>query len=159
MITHTHILTSAHHSQNNCSKEVLWQIRKILPNIVFPQLGKRVAHVGKPKNHQFSPKGGSRQTYRSSLRRNAYWIPFCFVFCFVSLSWSAFDGGYTDWSEPSECSVTCGGGTQTLTRTCTTNPPPSICGKNCSGLGPAEMTKECHTQGCRKIYIALRNIG
>ncbi|KAL9951960.1 hypothetical protein ACROYT_G044721 [Oculina patagonica] len=56
------------------------------------------------------------------------------------------DGGYTDWSE-SECSVTCGGGTQTLTRTCT-NPPPSNGGKDCSELGPAEKTQECNTQPC-----------
>ncbi|XP_078354720.1 uncharacterized protein LOC144639299 isoform X1 [Oculina patagonica] len=56
------------------------------------------------------------------------------------------DGGYTDWSA-SGCSVTCGGGTKTLTRTCT-NPPPSNGGKDCSELGPAEKTKECNTQEC-----------
>ncbi|XP_078354722.1 uncharacterized protein LOC144639299 isoform X2 [Oculina patagonica] len=56
------------------------------------------------------------------------------------------DGGYTDWSA-SECSVTCGGGTQKLTRTCT-NPPPSNGGKDCSELGPDEKTGECNTQAC-----------
>ncbi|XP_022787051.1 coadhesin-like [Stylophora pistillata] len=58
----------------------------------------------------------------------------------------ALDGGYTEWSE-SECSVTCGGGVKTLTRTCT-NPPPSNGGKDCSKLGPATMTLSCHEQEC-----------
>ncbi|KAL9951951.1 hypothetical protein ACROYT_G044709 [Oculina patagonica] len=57
------------------------------------------------------------------------------------------DGGYTDWSGPSQCSVTCGGGTQTLTRTCT-NPPPSNGGNDCGELGPAKKTVECNTQAC-----------
>jgi len=56
------------------------------------------------------------------------------------------DGGYTDWSI-SECSVTCGGGIQTLTRTCT-NPPPSNGGKDCSGLGLTEKTISCNEQEC-----------
>ena len=60
---------------------------------------------------------------------------------------SAVDGGYTDWSA-SECSVTCGGGTKTLTRTCT-NPPPSKGGKKCKG--PAKKTQECKTNKCRKL--------
>ena len=63
----------------------------------------------------------------------------------------AIDGGYTDWSA-SECSVTCGGGTQTLTRTCT-NPPPSNGGKNCSGLGPASITKDCNMNTCRTFLF------
>ncbi|CAH3021140.1 unnamed protein product, partial [Porites evermanni] len=57
----------------------------------------------------------------------------------------AIDGGYTDWSA-SDCSVTCGGGTQTLTRTCT-NPPPSNGGKNCSGLGPAQKARQFNELG------------
>ena len=62
--------------------------------------------------------------------------------------YTAVDGGYTDWSE-SKCSVTCGGGVRTLTRTCT-NPPPSNGGKDCSELGPAEKTVPCNEQKCRK---------
>ena len=56
-------------------------------------------------------------------------------------------GGYTDWSE-SKCSVTCGGGVKTLTRTCT-NPPPSNGGKDCSELGPAEKTVPCSEKKSR----------
>ncbi|XP_078352821.1 coadhesin-like [Oculina patagonica] len=69
----------------------------------------------------------------------------------------ATDGGYTDWSA-SECSVTCGGGTQTLTRTCT-NPPPSNGGKNCSELGPDKKTQECGTQPCPPPCTAGLDIG
>nr|XP_058959478.1 coadhesin-like [Pocillopora verrucosa] len=58
----------------------------------------------------------------------------------------AIDGKYTEWQE-SECTVTCGGGIKTFTRTCT-NPPPSNGGKNCSELGPSEKTESCSTQEC-----------
>ena len=61
----------------------------------------------------------------------------------------AIDGNYTEWKE-SECSVTCGGGVMTLTRTCT-NPPPSNGGKDCSELGPAGKTLACNEQECRKL--------
>lgn len=73
----------------------------------------------------------------------------------VFLIFLAIDGGYTDWSA-SKCSVTCGGGTQILTRTCT-NPPPSNGGKNCSGLGPAKKTQGCSTQECREFILLFKN--
>ena len=60
----------------------------------------------------------------------------------------AIDGKYTEWKE-SECSVTCGGGVMTKTRTCT-NPAPQHGGKDCSELGPAKMTLSCNEQPCRK---------
>ena len=47
--------------------------------------------------------------------------------------------------------MTCGGGAQTFTRTCT-SPPPSNGGKDCSELGPAEKTEECNTEACRKCF-------
>ena len=68
----------------------------------------------------------------------------------------AIDGGYTKWSA-SKCSRTCGGGTQTLTRTCT-NPPPSKGGKDCSELGPAKKTQKCNTNKCRKFQTNYREI-
>ena len=63
----------------------------------------------------------------------------------------AVDGGYTDWSE-SKCSVTCGGGVKTLTRSCT-NPPASNGGKDCSQLGPAKKTVPCNEQKCCKFFL------
>ncbi|XP_013411296.1 uncharacterized protein LOC106174328 isoform X10 [Lingula anatina] len=57
------------------------------------------------------------------------------------------DGGYSQWSSWSTCTVTCEGGTQERTRSCT-NPAPANNGSDCSGLGPATETQQCNTQGC-----------
>ena len=54
------------------------------------------------------------------------------------------NGGWTDWT-CDMCSATCGGGTQTCTRSCT-NPPPSCGGSSCSG--PASKVQDCNTQPC-----------
>ena len=45
--------------------------------------------------------------------------------------------------------MTCGGGVQIRTRTCT-NPPPSGGGETCieQDLGPASETQECNTDEC-----------
>ncbi|XP_020625947.1 SCO-spondin-like isoform X2 [Orbicella faveolata] len=56
------------------------------------------------------------------------------VFCPV-------DGGWTTWGNWSTCTVTCGGGTQTRSRSCT-NPPMAHGGKTCLGL--KEMTQDCN---------------
>ena len=63
----------------------------------------------------------------------------------------AVDGGYTNWSEWEACSVTCGGGSQKRSRTCT-NPSPSGGGQTClqQNLGPAEETQACNAKDCRK---------
>ena len=65
------------------------------------------------------------------------------------ISFLAVNGNYTDWTI-SECSVMCGGGVKTFTRTCT-NPSPSNGGKNCSDLGPAKKTETCDEHKCRKL--------
>lgn len=54
-------------------------------------------------------------------------------------------GGFSAWSEYSSCSVTCGKGTWTRTRSCT-NPAPSNGGKQCEG--PASETTECDKGAC-----------
>ncbi|XP_010767368.1 SCO-spondin, partial [Notothenia coriiceps] len=55
------------------------------------------------------------------------------------------DGGWTPWSVWSDCSVTCGRGTQVHTRACI-NPPPRNNGSHCSG--PERETQDCHTPPC-----------
>lgn len=62
----------------------------------------------------------------------------------------AIDGNYTEWSEWSECSLTCGGGLQTRARQCT-NPPPQYRGRDCEGLGPANETQSCNVDKCREF--------
>nr|KAG5685999.1 hypothetical protein BaRGS_028332 [Batillaria attramentaria] len=55
------------------------------------------------------------------------------------------DGGWSCWTDWGPCSVTCGKGTRTRTRTCD-NPPPSSGGADC--VGSATETSPCHLQSC-----------
>ena len=59
---------------------------------------------------------------------------------------STVDGGWSDFGDWSECSVTCGSGVQERSRTCT-NPPPAYGGAGCSGN--AKETKECEAGECK----------
>ena len=55
-------------------------------------------------------------------------------------------GGYTEWTEWQECSVTCSSGIRRRSRNCT-NP-----GGN---LGPAEETQECNLPDCGMLLGLL----
>ena len=55
------------------------------------------------------------------------------------------NGNWTVWSAWNTCSVECGGGTQTRTRTCT-NPAPYCAGANCTG--DDSESRVCNTQPC-----------
>lgn len=55
------------------------------------------------------------------------------------------DGGFSRWGFWSDCSLTCGDGVQTRTRTCT-NPPPQGYGEDCDG--PLEETRPCNDKPC-----------
>ena len=57
------------------------------------------------------------------------------------------NGGYSDFGAWSECSASCGEGTQTRSRTCT-NPAPSNGGADCSGLGNADESQSCNLVEC-----------
>ncbi|XP_078367511.1 coadhesin-like isoform X2 [Oculina patagonica] len=57
------------------------------------------------------------------------------------------DGGYSEWEEWSDCSLSCGGGKRSRHRQCT-NPVPQHGGKDCKELGPATETEDCNTNGC-----------
>lgn len=56
-------------------------------------------------------------------------------------------GNYSEWSDFSSCTLTCGGGKQYRTRTCN-NPSPQYGGINCSGLGPKREEVDCNTNPC-----------
>ena len=53
------------------------------------------------------------------------------------------DGVWSDWGEPSACSVTCGEGIISYTRECT---PPQNGGAEC--VGDATKTEKCPIIGC-----------
>jgi hypothetical protein len=55
------------------------------------------------------------------------------------------DGGWTEWTEFSECSTTCDNGTQTRSRNCT-NPAPQYGGRDCEG--PHREIKMCFLRHC-----------
>ncbi|XP_068700145.1 uncharacterized protein [Montipora foliosa] len=59
------------------------------------------------------------------------------------------DGGYTRWSDWSECDVTCGGGLMQRYRSCS-NPSPANGGRDCAamGLGSAIESKACNLISC-----------
>ena len=57
------------------------------------------------------------------------------------------NGNYSEWSEWTPCTVTCGGGENMRSRTCT-NPAPAFGGKDCNALGPSIETGRCKVDAC-----------
>merc|ERR1711881_517301 len=57
------------------------------------------------------------------------------------------NGGYSTWSDWSECDTDCGGGSQSRSRTCT-NPEPANGGADCAGIGDASEQQACNEQAC-----------
>ncbi len=55
------------------------------------------------------------------------------------------DANWSEWSKFSPCTLSCGGGTHTRTRTCT-NPPPKFDGQDC--VGESEDVQQCNTLPC-----------
>lgn len=66
------------------------------------------------------------------------------------------NGGWSAWSSWGSCSASCGGGTQSRTRTCT-NPVPNACGASC--VGSNTQSQACNTQYCYTDYtISISNV-
>ena len=55
------------------------------------------------------------------------------------------DGNWSDWKDWGECPVSCGGGVQNRSRTCT-NPPPAFGGESCPG--ESDETRACNEDPC-----------
>ena len=64
-----------------------------------------------------------------------------------SLRHCPVDGNYSQWTQFTSCSLSCGGGKTYRSRTCT-NPKPEYGGLNCSDLGPNQEVKDCNSQPC-----------
>lgn len=58
---------------------------------------------------------------------------------------NAVDGNWATWGSYGACTVTCGGGSQTRTRTCS-DPAPQHGGTTCSGSSSSHQT--CNTHNC-----------
>ncbi len=58
---------------------------------------------------------------------------------------TVINGGWSAWSAYSACNASCGGGTQTRTRTCT-NPAPTGSGADC--FGSSSESVACNTTAC-----------
>jgi hypothetical protein len=65
--------------------------------------------------------------------------------CFAFSHHMSIDGGWTEWGTWSSCSLTCGGGVRSQSRTCT-NPRPSVSGSNCDGKDM--KVTPCNTGSC-----------
>lgn len=67
---------------------------------------------------------------------------------FLLFSWTALvlvDGGFSEWDDWTECSVSCGGGGQTRTRRCD-NPAPQFGGLDC--VGDMTECQACNIKPC-----------
>ena len=64
------------------------------------------------------------------------------------------DGGLSDWTAWSTCSLSCGGGVMKRTRGCT-NPAPEHGGANC--VGDLAEEDDCNTHHCPSKYTLLIN--
>jgi len=62
------------------------------------------------------------------------------------------DGGWSIWSQWTNCSAECGNGTQTRMRTCT-NPTPKFSGSPCQGQN--EQSQLCKKKACPGMQYAL----
>ena len=60
------------------------------------------------------------------------------------------DGDWDDWTNWASCSVTCGGGSQNRSRTCT-NPVPQYGGADCVGF--AGENQDCNTHNCPSMLV------
>ena len=63
------------------------------------------------------------------------------------LAVKALQGNYTEWSDWSDCSTTCGNGEKYRTRNCT-NPPPAFGGMDCSFIGMDRDVQTCQQRAC-----------
>ncbi|XP_028399068.1 mucin-like protein [Dendronephthya gigantea] len=103
-------------------------------NTTYPELNNA-------KNYCRNPKNSGKRPWCFTTDRNKRWeycdIPKCIP----------VDGGYSNWTIKSACSVTCGEGLQTWTRVCK-NPEPKFGGRDCSHFGERDEYRPCFVKPC-----------
>lgn len=62
------------------------------------------------------------------------------------------DGNWSEWKDWGDCPVTCDGGVQNRSRTCT-NPPPSFGGESCPG--ESDESRACNEDPCPSKMFAF----
>ena len=67
--------------------------------------------------------------------------------------WLTVDGGLTDWSIWSTCTLSCGIGTQSRSRSCI-NPEPQYGGQDCEGA--LSESQDCNISPCPSMYIQIK---
>ena len=72
-------------------------------------------------------------------------IIICCILYYIWITFIQKDGSFSDWSSPSRCSKSCGGGIQTKTRKYI---PPQYGGKDLSDKDKLTETIECNTTPC-----------
>jgi len=70
----------------------------------------------------------------------------------MSTFYHEVDGRWSTWTSFGACSVTCGGGLRTKTRSCSYDPVAPV-GRNCTG--PALFSEECNANECPGKIIWL----
>jgi hypothetical protein len=79
------------------------------------------------------------------------------IVCFFSTLTKAYcivgNGGWSNWTTNSTCSVTCGEGITLDTRSCT-NPPPNDIGTSC--VGESHYEEVCKKKNCACEFIRKR---
>lgn len=102
----------------------------------------------------------SRKPCENFAHANKSWLQVSITSCAFSffadskwIHWASscetVDGNWASWTSYGSCSVTCGGGTQTRSRTCT-NPAPQYLGQNCAGM--SSESQQCNTHNCPSMY-------
>ena len=71
----------------------------------------------------------------------------CCSFSQTMLSPIPVSGGYSEWSDWTNCTAECGGGEQVRSRACT-NPVPEFGGNDCTLIGESLEKRECNKVPC-----------
>lgn len=138
--------------QNSCNAvlHVAKEYRHV-PEAVLTHLLNTVEKIARHLAHLWKLKSATWKNVQVRICAFNLWF---FLFNMMKIKWLInptlfflVDGGYSPFTNWSDCTETCGGGEQIRTRTCT-NPEPKLGGKDCSSFGLDYEKRKCNTQKC-----------